>query len=81
MHPVVPSYGLNVDAVPGYFRYANENHRSGIQLYTGTWIAFTLLAYDAVRFESEKEAEEIVEIILAADNGWLRPLVILPVYE
>lgn len=82
MHPIIPIYGINIDAVPGYLQDATENHRSGIYVKSlNKFIAFTLLVNSAKRFNTKIEAEAEITHILESDNGWLRPLTIFEIYE
>lgn len=66
--------------IPGYLTAATENHRKGFQIGE-VYFAWTELPGNALKFINRNEALATVQILIENDNGWLRPLTIIEIFE
>jgi hypothetical protein len=66
--------------IPGYLIVATKNHRKGFKIGE-LWFAWSELPGHALKFKDRNEALRTVEILIENDNGWLRPLTIIEIFE
>lgn len=66
--------------IPGYLTAATENHRRGFKIGE-IWFAWSELPGQALKFTDRKEALQTVRILIENDNGWLKPLTIIEIFE
>lgn len=66
--------------IPGYLTAATENHRQGFKIGS-VWYAWTELPGNALKFKNQNMALLTVQILIDNDNGWLKPLTIIEIFE
>jgi len=72
--------------LPGYLGSATENHRQGFRFtgegVTDKWMAFypDPMNENVFHIANPAHGTQLIESLLQQDNGWFRPLVLLPIY-